>query len=505
MSEYLQFKKICMYFPGVKALDDISFGINKGEVVAFLGENGAGKSTLLKILNGDYHQTSGEIRIDGKPVSFLSPNEAIKAGISVIYQERQLGSFLSVAENIFLGNLPVKHGLIAYRDLNNLAQQVIDEFGLPIDPAERLRSISVAYQQMVEIMKAYVRKAEIVCFDEPTAPLTENETAVLFRIIRQLKAQGKAIIYVSHRLNEIFEIADRVAIFKDGHLMKTLNVAETNENELISLMVGRPLGDVFRELERNGHFGETVLSLQNLSTGKVHNISLDIRAGEIVGLAGLVGAGRSELAQAIFGVDAITGGEMLIDSKPYRPGNTRDAMNAGVALCPEDRKTQGFAINRSVRENLSLAILDRLSGKLGFINRSAEQDFGKAAIKSSNIKTPGLEQKVINLSGGNQQKIILARWLATNPKIIIFDEPTKGIDVGAKAEIYSQICEVAKKGVAVILISSELTEVLGLSDRIVVLKDGRITQIVDRCDATEETVLSYAMLESDVKGAGADE
>lgn len=303
MSDYLRFCNISMEFPGVKALDNISFGLNKGEVVAFLGENGAGKSTLLKILNGDYHQTNGQIQIDGKAVSFLTPNDAIRAGISVIYQERQLGPFLSVAENIFLGNLPTKRGLIDFRVLNKMAQEVIDKFGLPIKPTDQVRHISVAYQQMVEIMKAYVRNAEIVCFDEPTAPLTDNEVEKLFRIISQLREQGKVIIYVSHRLNEIFKVADKVAVFKDGKLVNVLPVAGAKEQELINLMVGRPLGDVFNNLERNQSFGDVVLSLRNVSTKRIRDISLDVRAGEIVGLAGLVGAGRTELAEAIFGVD----------------------------------------------------------------------------------------------------------------------------------------------------------------------------------------------------------
>lgn len=500
MSDYLRFCNISMEFPGVKALDNISFGLNKGEVVAFLGENGAGKSTLLKILNGDYHQTNGQIQIDGKAVSFLTPNDAIRAGISVIYQERQLGPFLSVAENIFLGNLPTKRGLIDFRVLNKMAQEVIDKFGLPIKPTDQVRHISVAYQQMVEIMKAYVRNAEIVCFDEPTAPLTDNEVEKLFRIISQLREQGKVIIYVSHRLNEIFKVADKVAVFKDGKLVNVLPVAGAKEQELINLMVGRPLGDVFNNLERNQSFGDVVLSLRNVSTKRIRNISLDVRAGEIVGLAGLVGAGRTELAEAIFGVDPITKGEMILNDKSFLPKSTKDAMNAGIALCPEDRKSQGLVMIRSVKENLSLAILNRLSPKLGVVNRKDERTFVSNAIHAFGIKTPSSEQKVINLSGGNQQKIILARWMATEPKLIIFDEPTKGIDVGAKAEIYAQICAAARDGVAVILISSELTEVLGLADRIAVLKDGHITKILDKHEATEEVVLSYAMLDNSANG-----
>lgn len=494
VKQYLQFEKICMEFPGVKALDDMSFGVDKGEIVAFLGENGAGKSTLLKILNGDYRHTGGRIFINDKEAAFHSPNEAIRAGVSVIYQERQLAPYLTVAENIFMGNAPTKRGFVDFRELNRRAQEIIDEFGLPISPETPVKKISVAFQQMVEIMKAYSRRADIICFDEPTAPLTDSEIVILFEIIKKLKAQGKAIIYVSHRMNEIFRLTDRVVVFKDGRLMGVEKTAEVNEGQLIKMMVGRDIGDVFNDLKRNDVIGDVVLEVKNVSTDYIHNISFAVRSGEIVGFSGLAGAGRTEVARAIFGADTIKSGTMELDGKPYAPRSPRDAMNKLIALCPEDRKLEGLSLILTVRENSSLAILDRLC-RGGFINFKEEREFTNGAIKEFNIKTPSMEQKVFNLSGGNQQKIVLARWMAMNPRLIIFDEPTKGIDVGAKSEIYAMICEAARNGVAVIMVSSELPEIIGISDRILVMKDGRIKADIPRTEATEPKILSYAMLD----------
>ena len=499
MSDFLQFKNITMVFPGVKALDDMSFSVKRGEIVAFLGENGAGKSTLLKILNGDYHQTEGEIYIDNKIAHFQTPNEAIKAGISVIYQERQLVPYLSVAENIFLGAAPIKNGFINFKDLNDKAQKIIDEFEIPINATDRVRDISVAYQQMVEIMKSYARNAEILCFDEPTAPLTDIEITVLFRIINKLKAEGKAIIYVTHRIKEIFELTDRIVVFKDGKLMGIRNTKEVEVSELIHLMVGRDLGDIFDNLSRNDKFGDVVLKLNNVTNENVNNISFDVREGEILGLAGLAGAGRTETAKIIFGVDHIESGTMEFMGNPYRPKTSKDAMKMGIALCPEDRKIDGLILHGTVNTNTSLAILDNLT-KNCFINDSKEREFVENSIKEFNVKTPSKTQIINNLSGGNQQKVILARWMGMKPKVMIFDEPTKGIDVGAKSEIYNMICETAKKGVAVILISSELPEIMGLADRILILKSGSIAKEYKRGEYSEEKIIQHAMFdESDIK------
>lgn len=501
MPAFLEFSNISKEFPGVRALDSVSFSVNCGEIVAFLGENGAGKSTLLKILNGDFPPSDGQVLIEGKPVEFASPNEAIGAGVSVIYQERQLAPYMTVAENIFMGDLPTVGGFVNYRHLNEKAQEIINEFGIPIQPDTQVRRVSVAYQQMVEIMKAYRRKADIYCFDEPTAPLTDSEINVLFKIIRKLKDEGKAVIYVSHRMSELFELTDRVVIFKDGRLVDIKNTKDTNTPELISLMVGRDLGDTFACLNRNEAHGEVVLSLDKISNEKLKEVSLTVRAGEIVGFAGLAGAGRTEVARAIFGADKIKSGTMTFKGQPYAPKSPRDAMEHGIGLAPEDRKLEGLVLIRSVKENTSLAVIDQMT-KLGFIKTKEETAFVDKSIKSFDIKTPSQEQRVINLSGGNQQKIILARWMAMNPDLIILDEPTKGIDVGAKSEIYAMVCEAACKGVAVILISSEMPEVIGLCDRIFVLKDGSITAEIPRSEATEEKILSYAMLEKE-RGEGA--
>ncbi len=493
MSAYLTFENISMEFPGVKALDQMSFSADKGEVVAFLGENGAGKSTLLKILNGDYHPTKGRVRIGGREVSFSSPNDAIAAGVSVIYQERQLASFLSIAENIFIGNMPKKGILIDFGELNRKAKAIIEEFGLSVSPAERVKDISVAYQQMVEIMKACSRNADIICFDEPTAPLTDAEIPILFRIIRKLKKMNKVIIYVSHRMNELFQIADRVIVFKDGKFVADKKMTETDEPELIRLMVGRDLGDVFQSLKRNKKQGEVVLEMNRVTTDRIKEVSLQVHAGEILGLSGLAGAGRTETARAVFGADPMVSGEMFLDGQAYRPKSPRDAMDHGIALCPEDRKLEGLALIRSVKENIDVSILNRLT-RAGFVDEKKEAEFIRQSIEDFSIKTPSPEQKTLYLSGGNQQKIILARWLAIRPKLVIFDEPTKGIDVGAKAEIYQMICDTAGSGAAVILISSELPEVIGLSDRILVMKEGRVRGEILQKDATEALVLSYAMM-----------
>jgi len=477
-----------MQFPGVKALDSVGFTVNRGEVVAFVGENGAGKSTLLKILNGDYQPTSGEIYMMGKRVCYANPDEAIKAGISVIYQERQLAQYLSVAENIFLGRIPTQHGFINYKLLNAKAQAIIDEFGLPLSPTVHVKNISVAYQQMVEIMKAYAREADIYCFDEPTAPLTESEIKVLFEIIRKLKNQGKAIIYISHRLSEMFQITDRAIILKDGKFVAERCTAQTNESELVSLMVGRDIGDSFLHLNRNQNMGETVLELSGVTTDRLKDISLTVRAGEIVGLSGLAGAGRTEIARAIFGADKIKKGSMKLCGRPYTPRSPKHAMRMGVALAPEDRKLEGLSLMQCVRENVTLAVVPQYT-VAGFINFKRDRSLAKQLIQEFNIKTPSSEQTVINLSGGNQQKIILARWMAMEPKLIIFDEPTKGIDVGAKYDVYKIINRMADEGKAVLVISSELPELLGICDRIYIMSEGQIKGEMPAADATQESIM----------------
>lgn len=500
MVNILGFNKITKYFPGVKALDNVSFEVKGGEVLAFLGENGAGKSTLLKILNGDYQPTSGEYLLNGQAIHFNDPSEAIEAGVSVIYQERQVLIELSVAENIFLGKLPIgKNKLIDTKKMYSEAQKIINEFGLNIDAREKVVNISVAHQQMVEIMKACRRKElKVIAFDEPTASLCDSDIEVLFRVIEKLKKEKKIIIYVTHRMQELEIVADKIVVFKDGKVVSLLKKNEVSQKELIKKMVGRDLGDVFRELKRNEKIGDVLLEVNDLSSNFVKNISFKLRKGEILGFSGLVGAGRTEIMRAIVGADVIKSGTVLLEGKNVVGKSPYEAMKNGIVLVPEDRKTQGILPNMSVRANISIGILKNIVNKIGFIDTQEEQKIAEDGIAKFNIKTPNADKKILELSGGNQQKSIVARWMATNPKVLILDEPTKGIDVGAKSEFYKLICEFAKVGMGVIIVSSELPEIIGLSDRIIVMKSGKIAGEVDRKDATEDILLEYAMLEESV-------
>ena len=494
MASYVEFKNIKKGFPGVQALDDVSFRVEGGRICALMGENGAGKSTMLKILSGDYKADEGGIFINGKSVAFNSPYDALKASISVIYQERQLVSGLSVMENIFIEDLPTKGITIDRTALRKKTQDILNEFELDFSPNEPVGRLSVAHQQMVEIMKAYRRDADIIAFDEPTAPLSENEINVLFKIIRKLRAAGKVIIYVSHRMSEIFKISDDIVVLKDGQLVCALRSEETNEQELIRAMVGRDIGDTYKELKRNENIGDVVLELRNLETDDVHNINLEVRQGEIVGFAGLIGAGRTELARAIFAADPIKSGEILLDGKFVKFKSPKDAIDAGIALCPEDRKEQGLVLDRTISNNISSAVLSKV--RTGpFLSKKKERRLANDAVKKYSIKTPTIEKQCVELSGGNQQKVILGRWTSDQivTKVLILDEPTKGIDIGAKAEIYQTVCDFAKSGLAVIFISSELTEVINIADKIVVMSQGRISGLLTRGEASEEKVLKLAM------------
>ena len=497
MGNVIEFRNITKYFPGVKALDNISFVANGGEVLALMGENGAGKSTLLKVLNGDYQQTSGEYLVNGEQCHFNSPREAVAAGIGVIYQERQIMLELTVGENIFLGRLPTGFlGKIKMNEVHQKAQAIIDEFGLDMKSTDKVKDLSVAYQQMVEIMKAYSREnLKMIAFDEPTASLSDSEIEALFKIIRKLRDEGKVIIYVSHRMAEIRQIADRVAIFKDGCYVGDSPMAAITDQELVRKMVGRDLGDVFSSLDRNTDIGDVVLEVKNLQSPFLKDASFQVRAGEVVGFSGLVGAGRTEVVRAIIGADPRTGGEVYLNGKPLNCKTPHDALVQGVVMVPEDRKLQGIIPRMSVGRNVSIGSLDQISNKLGVVNAKREEQIGIEGKANFNIKTPNLEKPIVELSGGNQQKAIVARWMSTSPKVLILDEPTKGIDVGAKSEFYNMICEFAKKGLAVILISSELPEVIGLSDRIIVMKGRRIVGEIPAKEATEEKLLGMAMME----------
>ena len=499
----MEFKGISKSFPGVKALDDISFRAEGGRVLALLGENGAGKSTLLKILAGDLRADQGEVILNGQPRRFSAPHDAIEAGVSVVYQERQVMPAMSVMENIFAGALPKnKLGLINKTRLKKDARDIIDKFGLPIDPAIPVGRLSVAYQQMVEIMKAYRRGSSVIAFDEPTSSLTESEISILFKLIEEIKRDGKIVIYVSHRLGEIFQLCDDIVVFKDGSLVKTLSVEESNEQDLIRAMVGRDIGDTYANLSRNTENGELLLEVRNLVTKQVNDVSFNLKKGEIIGFAGLIGAGRTEVVRALFGADKKISGEIILEGERVEFKSPYAAVRAGLALCPEDRKEQGLVIYRSIRENVSIPVLSKLR-KAMFIDKKAEITLADAAVEKYSIKTPGIDKIVVELSGGNQQKVILGRWTneKMTAKVLILDEPTKGIDVGTKAEIYQMVCDFAKQGLGVIFISSELTEVIGVSDRVYVMRDGFITGCIERGDATEEGILSLAM--SDTGGLAA--
>lgn len=496
MKHTLEFQGISKFFPGVKALDGISFKAYGGEVLAFLGENGAGKSTLLKVLNGDYQPNEGKYILDGEEKHFKTPHEAIEAGISVIYQERQILMELSVAENIFLGRMPVnRFGLIDTPKANRMAAEIIKEFGMPIKPSTKVKDLNIAHQQMVEIMKACSRdNLKVICFDEPTASLTDDEIEILFKIIEKLKSEGKIVIYVSHRMSELQKITDKVAIFKDGTYVDTVVTKEVPEQQLIKMMVGRDLGDIYKNLDRNKQIGDVLLDVRNVSSDYVKPVSFTLRKGEVLGFSGLVGAGRTEVMRAIIGADKMKTGEVYLEGKKIVNRSPKEAMDNGIAMVPEDRKEQGILANLSIEGNINISLLDKHANRLGFIDSKVESELAERSIKEFKVRTPSKDKKIVELSGGNQQKCIVARGVATNPKVLILDEPTKGIDIGAKSEFYEMICEFAKEGLGVILISSELPEVIGLSDRIIVMRSLQIAGEVDAREATEDKLLSMGML-----------
>ena len=497
MEHYVEFKNIKKAFPGVQALDGISFQTKQGAVCALMGENGAGKSTLLKILSGDIHQDEGSIIINGESVNFHSPQDALKAGVSVIYQERHLVPTLSVMENVYVEDMPgSKLGMVNWDKLRTDTTELIEKFDLPMRATDIVGKLPIAYQQMVEIMKAYRRDSAVIAFDEPTSSLTDSEVNTLFKLVMQLKEEGKVIIYVSHRIAEIFRISDHIVVLKDGCLTLDCPIKETDERGLITAMVGRDIGDTYKNLRRNENIGDVLLEVENLTTDDVHDISFSLRKGEILGFAGLIGAGRTEVARAVFGADHIKSGTIKLDGKEIRFKNPKDAIDHGIALCPEDRKEQGLVLNRTIAQNVSIPVLSKMCNWL-FLNRKREMVLADEAVEKYDIKTPSTNKIVSELSGGNQQKVILGRWTSSKmvTKVLILDEPTKGIDVGSKAEIYQMVCDFASAGIAVIFISSELTEVLNLSDRIIVMHNGHITGRVDRNEATEEGVLALAMLD----------
>lgn len=496
----LEMKDIGKSFPGVKALQGVSLSVREGEVLALLGENGAGKSTLIKILSGAYTKDEGEIFFEGQPVTIRSPQDAQDLGISTIYQEPNLAKDLTVAENIFLGRLPAKGLLVDWETVRKKSREILDRLGATIRVNAIVSTLSVAEQQLVEISKSLNRKTRILIMDEPSAVLGESDLERLHQVVRSLQAEGIGIIYISHRMREIFELADEVTVLKDGRFVGTRRVADVTMDELVRLIIGRGLEDVFPRREVVP--GEVLLEVKNLRRARlVHDVSFQLRAGEILGFAGITGSGRTEVVRAIFGADA-HGGEMRISGKPYRASSPTEAIRRGIALVNEDRKAHGLFLKLDVTVNTTIAALKGLC-RAGFIQRAKEKALVQKLIQDLRIKTPGASSIVLNMSGGNQQKVIISRWLAIDTRILIMDEPTRGIDVGSKSEIYQIMNELTKRGVGIIMISSELPEVLGMSDRILVMREGTIVGELSRADASEEAIMKRAVGGDLAQGAAA--
>ncbi len=499
MAPILELKNISKSFPGVQALADVHFDVEPGEVHALLGENGAGKSTLIKIVSGVYEPDVGTLSVSGSKVSFKSPLEAQAAGIATIYQELLLFPELTVAENIFMGHPPrTRFGSIDWREMQSRARDILASLDIQdLDVSMIVGALSIGNRQRVEIAKALSRDARLLIMDEPTAALTEADVDRLFGIVRRLRERSVGVVYISHRLEEVFELADRVTVLRDGNYVATKSVADTDRDNLINMMVGRTIDTLFPKADAK--LGKVVLEVKDLSRRPLTNdISFRVQAGEIVGLAGLVGSGRSELAQVIFGVTPAESGEIGVNGEPVTIKNPRDARALGIAYVPEDRGHQGLIRPMMLRENVSLAILDRLVKSL-FVDRSAEERLAKESIQKFAIRASSTEQIVNKLSGGNQQKVVLGKWLATEPILLLMDEPTRGVDVGAKAEIHRLMGELVEQGLAILMISSELPEIMGMSDRILVMREGRLVAEFDRQDATQEMVAS-AMMGSAAKG-----
>lgn len=488
----LDLRAITKRFPGVLALSNVDFDVQRGEVHALVGENGAGKSTLMKIVAGVYTRDEGEMFFKGQPATYTNPRQAQNAGITTIYQELNLIPQLSITENIFLGNeiLRGAGALLNWPRMHEQARALLAKLHLDVDPRRLVGTLGVAQQQMVEVAKALHHKSDLIIMDEPTSALSVREIEDLFDIIRELKASGVSIVYISHHLEENFAISDRITVLRDGTHVATRPTSELNIDMLIRLMVGRDLSEKFpkEDIPR----GEEVLRVENLNQGsRLQDISFSVYAGEVLGIAGLVGAGRTELVRALFGADMIDSGKFFIGGKEVTIRTPRDAIRYGIGLLTEDRKQQGLFLKLTMRENITMAVLKVLT-RGPFTKRGKESALATRFIDAIAIKTAGHNQLVMNLSGGNQQKVVLSKWLATEPRILIFDEPTRGIDVGAKVEIYRLINTLARQGVAILMVSSELPEVLGMSDRIMVMGGGRITGFLNRDEATEEKIMEFA-------------
>ena len=488
----ISMKNIVKEFSSIRVLDKVDFNIYKGKIMALLGENGAGKSTLMKILTGVYLKTSGEVYLNGKSVNFTNTKESQDNGIAIIHQELNLVPHLSIGENIFLGREPVtKARKIQWAKLYAEAKKWLDKLGLEEDPRELVENLSVGKQQLIEIAKALSLKAKVIIMDEPTGALTISETQKLFQVIKELKEQGHSIVYISHRLNEIFEICDDVTVLRDGELVGEKPIEDLDEEKIIEMMVGRKLSEQYPRSQTQ--WGDVVLEVRGLINKFINNASFTLRRGEVLGVAGLMGAGRTELARTLYGIYQKDQGDLFIHGEKVKIDNPKDALGHGIAYVSEDRKSNGIVLNLNVIENITLSSLNSFSGKMGNIKKSKEEASAKKYIQGMSIKTSSPKQLLKFLSGGNQQKVSLAKNLNTNPKILLLDEPTRGVDVGAKKEIYELINGYKEEGMSIIMISSEIPEILGMSDRVLVMHEGKITGILDIEEANQENIMSLAV------------
>ena len=490
MAAIIELKHITKAFPGVLALNDVDITFEKGEIHAIVGENGAGKSTLIKTLSGINVPDKGHIYYEGKELTHITPRMSKDLGITVVYQELTLVKDLTIAENIFLGEFPRNNVLLDKKTMLKKAQEILDELELKLDPRMKVSELTTGFQQMIEISRAVARDAKVLILDEPTASLSNKEVEILFKFLRKAQAKQITIVYISHRLDEIFELSDRITVLRDGQKIKTMNTKDTNRDELVSLMVGRELGAVYPE-RTVPYTDEVVLETQHLCGNGDVDISLQLHRGEVLGLGGLVGAGRTEFAELLFGKEKVTSGKILLNGKEVHIKSPRDAMRKGIVLMPEDRKGEGIILDMSIRENTVLSVLDKVSDAI-VVNTKKEKELVDKYIKAMSVKTPSPEQKVKNLSGGNQQKVVLAKGLATEPDIVIIDEPTRGIDVGAKREVYDLINQLAVEGKSIIMISSDMEELLGMSDQIAVFCEGHLSGLVEKKEFDAELVLKHA-------------
>lgn len=488
----LDMQDISKRFGNFYALKGVQLQAYPGEVLALMGENGAGKSTLMKILAGVYQSDSGSIKVEGKVTHIKNPVQARKEGINLIYQELSIGIHLNVAENVFMGSQPTNSlGFVDFRRMHQETQKVLDKLGARFTPDTPASELSIAEQQLVEIARALIHKSKVLIMDEPTAALSDRETEKLFALIRQLKSEGIAIIYISHRMPEVYALADRVSVIRDGTYVGTLMRSEIDPDRIVRMMVGRDITDFYTRQKQHQH-GEVVMKVENLSAkGVLKPCSFEVKAGEILGLAGVVGAGRTELARLIFGADPKSSGEIYLQGKKLRIRSPQDAIQAGIGYLPEDRKAQGLFLQMSALENISMNVMHQNS-RLGLLNHAALEKLTRDAISNMNLKVKNSSDLAVDLSGGNQQKLLLARWLEIKPKVLILDEPTRGVDVGAKSEIYRLIGELAAQGVAVICISSELPEVMGLSDRVIVMREREIAGEVVGAQIEQDSIMRLA-------------